>query len=90
MPLTMVVTLAPQCSCVSCNLLDTISAENVILGVFNFICGMIVGCAIRQVTAPLSKHATMDCKPMSYFEMDSVLCFTIKFLLDSPNSDHNA
>ena len=63
------VPLAPQCSCVLCNLLDAISVESVILGMLNFVCGMIVGCAIRQVTAPLSKHPTMDCKPISYFEM---------------------
>ena len=83
------VLLAPQCSFVLCNILDTISVESVILGMLKFVCGMIVGCSIRQVTAPLSKHPTMDCKPMSCFEMASVLWFTAKFLLESPNRSHN-
>ena len=84
-----IVPLAPQCSCVLCNLLSTISVESVILGMFNFLCGFIVGCSICQVTAPLSKHPTINCKPMSNFEMASVLCFTAKFLLDSPNRSYN-
>ena len=84
-----IVPLTPQCSYVLCNLLNTIFVESVILGMFNFLCGFVVGYSICQVTAPLSKPPTIDCKPMSNFEMASVMCFTAKFLLDSPNRSYN-
>ena len=35
----------------------------------HFLCGFIVGCSICQVTAPHSKPPTLDCMPMTNFEM---------------------